>query len=164
MFRLKGSSLLAFNEITHVMQRHFELHKAVALEDPEETEPSTPANTTATPSTAVSTPHTGRASRASGHMRTLSVEDEDEPFSTRPNSFRVTFDDEINGTDIVDFFADSAEDKAKWMRHLRPIVRGGKSKLNEPPPQWARLLRQLRQDQKAQEQGASKPASSGSKA
>lgn len=150
MFRLKGSSLLAFNEITHAMQRRFELHKALALEDPEETEPSTPANTAATPSTTVSTPHSGRASRASGHMRTLSVEDEDEPFSTRPNSFRITFDDEAGGVDTVDFFADSAEDKVKWMRLLRPIIRGGKNKLNEPPPQWARSLRALRQDQKAQ--------------
>lgn len=154
MVRLKGYRLIAFNEITHAVQHIFELHKAVSLEDPEEIEPATPANTAATPSTSASTPHTGRASRASGHMRTMSIEDQEEPFAIQPNSWRLTFEDDGHERYTVDFFADTPECKAKWMRYLRPIIRGQSAKPIGPPPQWALMLRDLRQQQKAQEKVA----------
>lgn len=155
MVRLKGYRLIAFNEITHAVQHIFELHKAVALEDPEEKEPSTLANTAATPSTSASTPQTGRAaSQASGHLRTMSIEDQEDPFAIQPNSWRLIFEDESGERYTVDFFADTPEHKAKWMRHLRPIVRGPSTKPTGPPPQWALMLRDLRQQQKTQEQAA----------
>jgi hypothetical protein len=161
--RLKGSRLLAFNEITHNAHAVLYLHTALALEDPDEVLAESPVpsansgtNADATPTTVVSTPQTaaGRStvapSRQSGHRRALSIEDEDDPFSTRPHSFRIVFENDI----AVDFFADTAEEKAKWMTHLRPIIRGSGARkesssrrLNEPPPLWAQSLRALRKEQ-----------------
>lgn len=142
--RLQGTRLIAFNEITHKPHAILELAQAERLEDPEATdEPSTPANTAATPSTATSSPPSATRPKAvtgSGHRRTLSMEDDDDPFSARPHSFRLVFTDES----FVDFFADDGEEKLRWLRVLKPIVNVGVKKgMAGPPPVWAQVLKQM---------------------
>jgi hypothetical protein len=63
------------------------------------------------------------------------MDDEDDPFSARPHAFKLIFEDE--GT--IDFFADNAADKTRWVAALRSVV--GKSKRSTSiPPLWAQTL------------------------
>lgn len=131
--------MIAYNEVTRQAHAVFDLAQAVKLDDPEETEPATPANTLNTPATTSTS--RSPAMKDSHHKRTLSYEDEDDPFSTRPNSFRIHFEDDT----FIDLCADEdkPEEKAKWLVYLKPIInRDRKMRGFGTPPLWALTLRE----------------------
>lgn len=151
---MKGSRLIAYNEVTRQAHAVFDLAQAVKLDDPDEETPSTPANSVATPATA----STGRNSifKDSQHKRTLSFEDDEDPFSTRPNSFRIHFED---GT-FIDLCADAdkPEEKAKWLVYLKPIInRDKKMRGFGTPPVWAQTLREMLDAKAKKESSSDKP-------
>lgn len=53
------------------------------------------------------------------------------------NSFRLVFQDDNE----IDFFADTAEVKAKWLDVLANVVGKGESRTS--PPEWAVAVRKL---------------------
>jgi hypothetical protein len=137
---LKGSRLIAYNEVTRQAHAVFDLAQAVKLDDPDEEMPATPANSLATPAT-TSTTATSAFKNANMHRRTLSFEDDEGPYSTRPNSFRIHFEDST----FIDLCADEdkPEEKAKWLVYLKPIInRDKKMKGLGAPPLWAQALKE----------------------
>lgn len=149
--RLKGSNLIAFNEVTHKAHAVIDLTKAIRLQDPEDLMgEGTPA----------SVPATRKHTHAASHQRTLSREDDDDPFGDRPNSFRLVFEDEVS----IDFFADSAREKAKWIAALSRVV-GSDGKPTKSAPLWAQMLlsankARLRQAEKDKEKDKESKAGS----
>ena len=130
--------MIAFNDITRKAYAIIHLAQAVSLEDPEEEEPSTSANSAAKSSTPASTTPQCERLNHPQHRRTLSMEDADDPFSSRPHSFRLVFQDGSH----IDFFADDGKAKATWVRMLKPIIRGGKNaRSTGVPPLWAQLMK-----------------------
>lgn len=69
--------------------------------------------------------------------RASRFEDEDEDLSRMDNSFRLIFKD----GNRIDFYADSPEAKATWLRVLSAVV--GKEDGKKAPPDWAVAVRKL---------------------
>ncbi|KAJ7244180.1 hypothetical protein B0H12DRAFT_1129777 [Mycena haematopus] len=115
--RVIGASLVAFNDVTKKATATIDLKKAVAVEDNQEPRGAM------SPASAM----TGRSSRYDEYDSLYGVE----------RSFRLVFP---NDQEIM-FFADTDEEKAKWLEVLRALVG------HIPPhPLWAELLWQ-RQDE-----------------
>ncbi|GAA5986825.1 hypothetical protein JCM11641_007809 [Rhodosporidiobolus odoratus] len=110
--KLRGSTLVPYSEVTK--RSHVEINLALVASVADLNTPSMP------------TP----GSRASQY-------DEDEQIGRMDNSFRLIFKD----GNQIDFFADSAEVKAKWMETLNKVV--GKAENKKSPPDWAVAARKL---------------------
>ncbi|KAJ6497737.1 hypothetical protein C8R45DRAFT_1211571 [Mycena sanguinolenta] len=115
--RVIGANLVAFNDVTKKATATIDLKKAVAVEDNQE------SRGTMSPASGM----TGRSSRYDEYDTLYGVE----------RSFRLVFP---NDQEIM-FFADTDEEKSKWLEVLRALVG------HIPPhPLWAELLWQ-RQDE-----------------
>ncbi|KAJ6495696.1 hypothetical protein C8R47DRAFT_1011434 [Mycena vitilis] len=115
--RVIGSNLVAFNDVTKKATATIDLKKAVAVEDDQE------ARGAMSPASAM----TARSSRYDEYDGLYGVE----------RSFRLIFP---NDQEIV-FFADTDEEKAKWLEVLRALVG------HIPPhPLWAELLWQRQEE------------------
>ncbi|KAF7375860.1 PH domain-containing protein [Mycena sanguinolenta] len=115
--RVIGANLVAFNDVTKKATATIDLKKAVAVEDNQE------ARGAMSPASGM----TGRSSRYDEYDALYGVE----------RSFRLVFP---NDQEIM-FFADTDEEKTKWLEVLRALVG------HIPPhPLWAELLWQ-RQDE-----------------
>ncbi|KAJ7729509.1 hypothetical protein DFH07DRAFT_781904 [Mycena maculata] len=115
--RVIGANLVAFNDVTKKATATIDLKKAVTVEDDQEARGATsPASAT-----------TARSSRYDEYDGLYGVE----------RSFRLIFPNE---QEIV-FFADTDEEKAKWLEVLRALVG------HIPPhPLWAELLWQRQEE------------------
>ncbi|GAA5959006.1 hypothetical protein JCM21900_000724 [Sporobolomyces salmonicolor] len=109
--KLRGNTLVPYSEVTKRSHVEINLAHVTSLEDLN-------VPTTATP------------------RSHASVYDPDEDISRMDNSFRLHF----KGGNWIDFFADSAESKEKWLDVLRLIV-GTEAK--EGAPEWAIVVRKL---------------------
>ncbi|KAJ7076864.1 hypothetical protein B0H15DRAFT_915636 [Mycena belliarum] len=115
--RVIGASLVAFNDVTKKVTATIDLKKAIAVEDDQE------ARGAMSPASAL----TARSSRHDEYDGLYGVE----------RSFRLIF---LNDQEIV-FFADTDDEKAKWLEVLRALVG------HIPPhPLWAELLWQRQED------------------
>ncbi|KAJ7690719.1 hypothetical protein B0H17DRAFT_1159959 [Mycena rosella] len=115
--RVIGASLVAFNDVTKKATATIDLKKAVAVEDDQE------ARGAMSPASAM----TARSSRYDEYDGAYGVE----------RSFRLIFP---NDQEIV-FFADTDDEKAKWLEVLRALVG------HIPPhPLWAELLWQRQEE------------------
>ncbi|KAJ6593571.1 hypothetical protein B0H19DRAFT_1090989 [Mycena capillaripes] len=124
--RVIGANLVAFNDVTKKATATIDLKKAVAVEDDQE------ARGAMSPASA----NTARSSRYDEYDGLYGVE----------RSFRLVFP---NDQEIL-FFADTDEEKAKWLEVLRALVG------HIPPhPLWAELLWQ-RQDELSKRASASR--------
>ncbi|KAH8828187.1 hypothetical protein DL96DRAFT_1602130 [Flagelloscypha sp. PMI_526] len=126
-FRVIGSKLVAFNDITKRATATIELKEALSVEDDQE------ARTMLSPTSGMST------------ATTRGVDDYDGLYGIE-RSFRLIFE---GGEEIV-FFADTDAEKAKWLEVLRALV-GHIPHLSV----WAEYLWQLQQ--KAKGSGGLKP-------
>ncbi|KAL7338235.1 Proteophosphoglycan ppg4 [Rhodotorula toruloides] len=111
--KLRGSTLVPYSEVTK--RSHVEINLALVsqVEDLNVATVQSPKS---------------RASR---------FEDEDEDLSRMDNSFRLIFKD----GNRIDFYADSPEAKATWLRVLSAVV--GKEDGKKAPPDWAVAVRKL---------------------
>ncbi|CEQ38958.1 SPOSA6832_00449 [Sporobolomyces salmonicolor] len=109
--KLRGNTLVPYSEVTKRSHVEINLAHVTSLEDLN-------VPTTATP------------------RSHASVYDPDEDISRMDNSFRLHF----KGGNWIDFFADNAESKEKWLDVLRLIV-GTEAK--EGAPEWAIVVRKL---------------------
>ncbi|GAA5861488.1 hypothetical protein JCM1840_005387 [Sporobolomyces johnsonii] len=109
--KLRGNTLVPYSEVTKRSHVEINLAHVTSLEDLN-------VPTTATPGSCAS------------------VYDPDEDISRMDNSFRLQFKD----GNRIDFFADDAESKEKWLDVLRQIV-GTEAK--EGAPEWAIVVRKL---------------------
>ncbi|KAK7057519.1 PH domain-containing protein [Favolaschia claudopus] len=125
--RVIGANLVAFNDVTKKATATIDLKKAVAVEDNQEIrEAMSPASAL-----------TGRSSRHDEYDGLYGVE----------RSFRLVFP---NDQEIM-FFADTDEEKLKWLEVLRALVG------HIPPhPLWAELLWQ-RQEELSKQVSRAKP-------
>ncbi|KAJ7502909.1 hypothetical protein B0H11DRAFT_1986905 [Mycena galericulata] len=115
--RVIGANLVAFNDVTKKATATIDLKKALAVEDDQE------ARGAMSPSSAM----TARSSRYDEYDGLYGVE----------RSFRLVFP---NDQEIV-FFADTDEEKVKWLEVLRALVG------HIPPhPLWAELLWQRQEE------------------
>ncbi|KAJ7496992.1 hypothetical protein FB451DRAFT_1120099 [Mycena latifolia] len=115
--RVIGASLVAFNDVTKKATATIDLKKAVAVEDDQEAR--------------------GAMSPASGMTARSSRYDEYDGLYGVERSFRLVFS---NDQEIV-FFADTDDEKAKWLEVLRALVG------HIPPhPLWAELLWQRQEE------------------
>ncbi|KAJ7072601.1 hypothetical protein C8F01DRAFT_1104511 [Mycena amicta] len=115
--RVVGSSLIAFNDVTKKATATIDLKKAIAVEDDQE------ARGAMSPASAM----TGRSSRYDDHDGLYGVE----------RSFRLIFPNDQE----ISFFADTDEEKSKWLEILRALVG------HIPPhPLWAELLWQRNEE------------------
>ncbi|KAJ7125048.1 hypothetical protein C8R44DRAFT_980288 [Mycena epipterygia] len=115
--RVIGANLVAFNDVTKKATATIDLKKAVAVEDDQEVRGAM------SPSSAM----TARSSRYDEYDGLYGVE----------RSFRLVFP---NDQEIV-FFADTDDEKAKWLEVLRALVG------HIPPhPLWAELLWQRQEE------------------
>ncbi|BGP12856.1 hypothetical protein JCM10213_005229 [Rhodosporidiobolus nylandii] len=110
--KLRGSTLVPYSEVTK--RSHVEINLALVASIADLNTPSMP-----TPGS--------RASRF----------DEDEDVGRMENSFRLVFKD----GNSIDFFADDAEAKAKWIEVLNQVI--GKAENKKTPPEWAVAARKL---------------------
>lgn len=113
-FRVIGANLVAFNDITKKATATIDLKKAVAVEDDQQGRGATMS------------PASGRSPRY-----------DDDYLCGVERSFRLIF---LNDEEIV-FFADSDEDKAKWLEIFRALV--GRI---PPHPLWGELLWQRQEE------------------
>ncbi|KAL4071248.1 hypothetical protein V8B97DRAFT_436977 [Scleroderma yunnanense] len=110
--RVVGANLIAFNDITKKVMATINLKKAIAVEDTQEARLS--------------------ASGSGGNYR-----DDYDELCTVERSFRLVFP----GKQEIFFFADTDEEKAKWLGVLRALVG------HIPPnPLWAELVWQRQQE------------------
>ncbi|OBZ69476.1 Septin ring organizing protein mid2 [Grifola frondosa] len=117
--RIVGASLIAFNDVTKRAIATIDLRKAVAVEDDRET---------------VLSPASGSTTRS------MFTDDFDGPYGVE-RSFRLVF-----ATDqAITFFADTDEEKDRWLQVLRALV--GRI---PPNPLWAELVWQRQQEQAKQ--------------
>ncbi|KAF8904433.1 hypothetical protein CPB84DRAFT_1745841 [Gymnopilus junonius] len=114
--RVIGSNLVAFNDVTKKATATIDLKKAIAVEDDQEARNS------------ARSPASGTASRYA---------DEYDGLYGVERSFRLVFPQD---QEII-FFADSDEEKAKWLEVLRALV--GRI---PPHPLWAELLWQRQEE------------------
>ncbi|KAF7321547.1 PH domain-containing protein [Mycena kentingensis (nom. inval.)] len=115
--RVVGSSLIAFNDVTKKATATIDLKKAIAVEDDQE------PRGTMSPVSAMS----ARTSRYDDYDGLYGVE----------RSFRLIFPNNQE----ISFFADTDEEKAKWLEIFRALVG------HIPPhPLWAELLWQRQED------------------
>ncbi|KAJ7714951.1 hypothetical protein B0H14DRAFT_3014700 [Mycena olivaceomarginata] len=115
--RVIGANLVAFNDVTKKATATIDLKQAVAVEDNQE------ARGAMSPASAM----TGRSSRYDEYDSLYGVE----------RSFRLVFP---NDQEIM-FFADTDEEKAKWLEVLRALVG------HIPPhPLWGELLWQRQEE------------------
>ena len=119
--KLVGHRLIPYSEVTKRAMVEIDLSLAEAVFDPDAI-PSTPLS----PATAIT--------------RTSSVEMEEGRWTTNDNAFLVIFRD---GSEI-EFFADSAEDKERWIAVLGTVV-GRKAR--RAAPEWALRFKKLAVDQ-----------------
>lgn len=124
---VKGSQLIAYNEITKRSHATFDMAAAVAVED---------CATGLSPMAATFTPVVSSPTKAApsvmSHHRSMSDESE-EPYADVPHSFRVVFNDST----VVYFYADSEAAKAKWLQVLDKMV----GKPSQVPPLWAVVMK-----------------------
>ncbi|KAF8160762.1 hypothetical protein B0H34DRAFT_697981 [Crassisporium funariophilum] len=117
--RVIGSNLVAFNDVTKKATATIDLKKAIAVEDDQEAR-----------SNALS-PSSGNGNRGSRYA------DEYDGLYGVERSFRLLFPED---QEII-FFADTDEEKAKWLEVLRALVG------HIPPhPLWAELLWQRQEE------------------
>ncbi|KIK86105.1 hypothetical protein PAXRUDRAFT_831931 [Paxillus rubicundulus Ve08.2h10] len=111
-FRLTGASLIAFNDVTKKATATINLKKAVAIEDTQDT-------------------------RAGALSPTNRYRDDYDSLCPVERSFRLVFP----GDQEILFFADSDEEKARWLEILRALV-------GHIPPNhlWAELIWQRQQE------------------
>ncbi|KAF5345332.1 hypothetical protein D9758_008424 [Tetrapyrgos nigripes] len=128
--RVIGANLVAFNDVTKKVTATINLKNAIAVEDNQD-------------------PHNHPKSPASG-VTSRSRYDEYDGIYGVERSFRLIFPDD----DEITFFADTDEEKARWLEVLRALVG------HIPPhPLWAELLWQRFEDlNKARAANASQPA------
>ncbi|KIP05001.1 hypothetical protein PHLGIDRAFT_75008, partial [Phlebiopsis gigantea 11061_1 CR5-6] len=129
-FRVIGASLIAYNDVTKRAITTIDLKKALAVEDDEVTR-----NELLSPASAIS-------------ARTSRYVEFDVPYGVE-RSFRLIFP---NDQEII-FFADTDDEKDKWLEVLRALV--GRI---PPNPLWAELIWQ-----RQQEMGKQRPDPSASK-
>ncbi|KAF7315210.1 PH domain-containing protein [Mycena indigotica] len=116
-FRVVGASLISFNDVTKKATATIDLKKAVAVEDDQE------ARGAMSPASNM----TGRSSRYDEYDGLYGVE----------RSFRLIFPNNQE----ISFFADTDEEKSKWLEILRALVG------HIPPhPLWAELLWQRQEE------------------
>jgi len=120
-FRVIGANLVAFNDITKKATATIDLKQAISVEDDQQ----------------------GRGTSMSpASSRTSRYGDEYDALFGVERSFRVIFPDE----EIV-FFADTDEEKAKWLEIFRALVG------HIPPhPLWGELLWQRQEELKKRAQ------------
>ncbi|KIJ65862.1 hypothetical protein HYDPIDRAFT_129870 [Hydnomerulius pinastri MD-312] len=124
--RVTGANLVAFNDVTKKATATINLKKAIAVEDSQDT-------------------RSGALSPA-GRYR-----DDYDSLCSVERSFRLIFP----GDQEIFFFADSDEEKARWLEVLRALVG------HIPPnPLWAELIWQRQQEMAKQSQQSSSAASS----
>ncbi|KZT04730.1 uncharacterized protein LAESUDRAFT_727601 [Laetiporus sulphureus 93-53] len=111
-FRLTGSKLVAHNDVTKKITSVIDLRKLTAVEDDEDIRSS------------MKSPSSG----SSSHSRHL--DEFDGPYGAQ-RSFRLLFTHD----QVIVFFADTDEDKARWLEVLRALV--GRI---PPNPLWAELV------------------------
>ncbi|KAF5322477.1 hypothetical protein D9619_001548 [Psilocybe cf. subviscida] len=115
-FRVIGSNLVAFNDVTKRAAATIDLKQAISVEDDQE-------------------PRRGALSPASGHRTRYG--DEYDGLSGVKNSFRIVFPDDQE----ILFYADSDADKTRWLEVLRALVGH-----IPPHPLWAELLWQRQEE------------------
>ncbi|KAI9691675.1 MAG: Bud site selection protein bud4 [Bathelium mastoideum] len=116
-FKLSGSKLVAYHEYTNQPRATINLAKAAALIDDKTTltQPDIPASNNAPPSPTKSSSPTKSKRRKSGF-----AEDE-EGYMFVEEGFRIRF---ANG-EVIDFYAENAQDKQGWMGILSEVVGKG---------------------------------------
>lgn len=112
---IKGNQLLAWNEITKKFHAAIDLSQAMHLEDCNSDLKDTASD----------------ARSRSSHSKSASNKEE-EPYTVE-RSFKITFKDESE----VQFFADTDDEKADWLRILSQLV----GKAGTEMPLWASLLK-----------------------
>lgn len=115
-FKLRGSVLIPYSEVTKKAYVEIDLANAVAIED---------SNAPLLPSTAPTL------------TRSSSMDMDDDPWRM-DRSFKLVFKD---GAELR-FFADSDKDKAGWLRVLGAYL-DAPPKGRKAPPAWAVVLRKL---------------------
>ncbi|KIJ15469.1 hypothetical protein PAXINDRAFT_168965 [Paxillus involutus ATCC 200175] len=111
-FRVTGANLIAFNDVTKKATATINLKKAVAIEDTQD-------------------------ARLGALSRTGRYRDDYDSLCAVERSFRLVFP----GDQEILFFADSDEEKARWLEVLRALVG------HIPPnPLWAELIWQRQQE------------------
>ncbi|KZV67288.1 hypothetical protein PENSPDRAFT_635970 [Peniophora sp. CONT] len=111
-FRVIGANLVAFNDVTKRAAASIDLRKAIRVEDP-------------------------NAPSDGGLVKSPSLDDDFDFGVGVERSFRVAF----RGGEEILFFADSDDEKARWLEVLRALV--GRI---PPNPLWAELLWQRQQE------------------
>lgn len=150
--QLKNSRLIAYNEVMHTATA-FQIYQIVRLEDPEEglASPALSADAPSASPASFTTARTATPDVQQHHRRAMSIDDGEEAFFGRPFSFRLVFVDKSE----VEFAADTAEEKARWLRHLMPLVRGAlgstKTRSSVVPPHWAQVLHQMNKERTKEE-------------
>ncbi|KAI0698226.1 hypothetical protein BC835DRAFT_1335005 [Cytidiella melzeri] len=109
--RIMGGSMIAYNDVTKKAIATIDLKKAVAVQDDQE------------PSVDVRSPDSGLSARSSRYV------EHDGP-SGMERSFRLIFSNKQE----ITFYADTNEEKARWLEVLRTLV----GKIN-PSPLWAEV-------------------------
>ncbi|KAI5478456.1 GTP binding protein [Pseudohyphozyma bogoriensis] len=110
-FKAFGTKLVPYNQVTKRAFVELDFVKVVSVFDPDEVVVPPP-----------STQEKGTMTRSTSDL-------EDDPYKV-PNSFRLRFED----ADEVAFYADSMEEKLKWVSALRKLVGAQAVK---PAPAWA---------------------------
>ncbi|VDC01460.1 unnamed protein product [Peniophora sp. CBMAI 1063] len=111
-FRVIGANLVAFNDVTKRASASIDLRKAIRVEDP-------------------------NAPTEGGLVKSPSLDDDFDFGFGVERSFRLIF----KGGEEIAFFADSDDEKARWLEVLRALV--GRI---PPNPLWAELLWQRQQE------------------
>ncbi|KAL1746168.1 hypothetical protein HDZ31DRAFT_34757 [Schizophyllum fasciatum] len=122
-FRVIGGSLVAFNDVTKRAIATIDIKKAIALQDDDDARRR------------ALSPTSGSSAAASRYL------DEMDGLCGVERSFRLIFP----GDEEILFFADSDEEKDKWLQVLRALV--GKI---PPHPLWAEVLWQRQHEQQKQ--------------
>ncbi|CAD6885064.1 unnamed protein product [Tilletia laevis] len=126
----QGVSLICFNEITRRPIVKIDLSKAVAIEDNYDPVDPTLVSPNGASTAASATP----MQRTASSISTSAFEDADENYNVE-RSFVITFG---NG-ERISFFADTDEEKDKWLAALRDVV----GKPSPVAPLWAHAANDL---------------------
>ncbi|KAL1696004.1 hypothetical protein GGG16DRAFT_44016 [Schizophyllum commune] len=122
-FRVIGGSLVAFNDVTKRAITTIDLKKAIAVQDDDDARRR------------ALSPTSGSSAAASRYLEEM------DGLCGVERSFRLIFP----GDEEILFFADSDEEKAKWLQVFRALV--GKI---PPHPLWAEMLWQRQHEQQKQ--------------
>lgn len=140
---VKGTQLIAFNEVTKRPHTCFELTHATAVEDCAATMSHTPPT------------FSGRSRHAYTHS-----DPEEEPYADVPHSFRLILQaPSQQEPEIVYFYADNDAGKEQWMQVLGHVIHNAKGAGQTQPPLWAVYMEELLASQgKVREVSSESPA------